>query len=844
MRVTHCIIAACIACLTAVPTHPRSVRIGVTNGIPRILVDGTPVRPRMFYGYTSVSRQGSASLSSEWRNVTFEFTAPSDDAQTAVHFRFGENPGDIYFDDFTIRDITADTETASSAFNDGASFSAPWGYWCTDKNGPVTFTINDGSLKIHLEKDARLKGFHIIYSPFSITKNHRYRVSMRAKASDVRSLKLDAKHQGGDFRTYGGLPTPFGDEVKLAAARGVDFISFEIPLSWPEPGKAYDHAAAIRACREVLANNPKALLIPRVSMDAPSWWRKAYPDDTVLRETGERMPYPSVASSRYRNDAASALRELIRTLEREFPESIAGYFPSGQNTGEWFYPEAWASKLTGFEGAMRDAWKAASGLPLPTADERHANSRGAFRDPLADRNVIAFAQFLQDIMADTILVFARCIREETAGNRLTLFFNGYTFQCASYFSGPGVTGHYALRKLLNSSDVDIICAPIAYNDRKLGGSASCMGPAESALLAGKLWLNEDDTRTSLAKPFPFEYPGWKSGVDTREETIDILKRNVAQASCRNIVSYWMDLGATGWFNDADYWDVLDRLKPLDDYLLAMPSPANPPLALVADEKSMMYIAGSGASKYTTSTLLYEGREHAGRCGVPYGQYLMDDVMNGRTKSSFYAFLGTFAMNAGERSKLKQAVSNANVLWCWAPGYIDGETRSLAAVEDLTGFAVTELTDISAQVTATTRGRELGITAASFGPDQKIKPLLTPKTYSADEVLAEYGNGAPAIVMRKTGKTYSVFCGTTGLHPSLFRAIARHAGLHVYADTDAQIWVNGPFIAVHAAAEGPIVLHTGASQNVFDVVTGKTVGKGPDISLTLHLGETVVLRMDR
>ena len=52
-----------------------------------------------------------------------------------------------------------------------------------------------------------------------------------------------------------------------------------------------------------------------------------------------------------------------------------------------------------------------------------------------------------------------------------------------------------------------------------------------------------------------------------EKTNQELLRNTAQCALRNFGTWWMDLGATGWFNDRRMWAEMGRLAALDEPLL-------------------------------------------------------------------------------------------------------------------------------------------------------------------------------------------------------------------------------------------------------------------------------------
>ena len=58
--------------------------------------------------------------------------------------------------------------------------------------------------------------------------------------------------------------------------------------------------------------------------------------------------------------------------------------------------------------------------------------------------------------------------QATAGRKLVMFFYGYVFEFGAIANGAGMSGHYALRQVLKSPDIDVLCSPISYFDRGLG----------------------------------------------------------------------------------------------------------------------------------------------------------------------------------------------------------------------------------------------------------------------------------------------------------------------------------------------------------------------------------------
>ena len=413
-------------------------------------------------------------------------------------------------------------------------------------------------------------------------------------------------------------------------------------------------------------------------MDPPPWWVQAHPDEVMKWESGTHRPCAVVASPCYRREAAECLSSLVRHLEEKFGARVAGYHPVGQNTGEWFYEDTWNHPLNGYAPAdlvawrswlkarygtdesLRKAWHGDETLvtaTVPTPAERHAAPHGPLHDPEKARRLIDWACFQQEAMADCVTTLAHAAREASAGRKLVVFFYGYVFEFAAVSTGPVVSGHYALRRVLDCPDIDVLCSPISYFDRGLGESAPSMTAAESVALAGKLWLNEDDTHTYLATG---NQPGSQQHAATLDETNAELVRNVAQESMRNFGTWWMDLGSSGWFNDPGLWERMGRLKTMDEAMLDRPAPFRPEILVVLDETAMLRVAEGGVS--LTRPAIYEARRALGRLGAPYGQYLLDDVMAGRVEAKLFVMLNPWDLSADQRARLEESTKGAKWLW--------------------------------------------------------------------------------------------------------------------------------------------------------------------------------------
>jgi hypothetical protein len=536
---------------------------------------------------------------------------------------------------------------------------------------------------------------------------------------------------------------------------------------------------------------------------------------------------------------------------------MAGYHPCGQNTGEWFYQDTWENLLNGYapadtnawrawlreryrnEGALQTAWHEPTatlgGATVPEPARRRASPSGILRDPTTEKALIDFSEFQQQAMADLVCELAHAAREASHGRKLVVFFYGYVFEFGTIRLGPATCGHYALRRVLDCPDIDVLCSPISYFDRGIGGSAPTMTAAESVALAGKLWLCEDDTRTYLGSG---EFPGQFDGAKDLAETLTLLRRNVAEEAMRNFATWWMDLGMTGWFNDPRIWNEMKRLEAVDRVFLAKPIAYRPQVAAVIDERAMTETSCSAWR--VTEPGIYQVRRPLARMGAPYGQYLLDDVVRGRVQAKLYVFLNAWQLTAAQRQELRRHTRGAFRVWCYAPGWHDGDRTSPEAMQELTGFRLVSVSPARAWATPTDLGKQLGLQTA-FGVDGAVTPLFAAADASPAETLATYPDGSAAVALRQSPDGWSLFVGAPGLTSELLRLAARKAGVHLYTQTDCNVYANGPIVGLHAAQDGPVTLDTGRRGQVQDALTGERVGSGPRVTVPMKKGDTRLLR---
>ncbi len=665
------------------------------NGVPMITIDGTPVRSRVFFGIKNAS---SVMVDSEWKTREYEFVPQETvDGNGTLHFRFGSTPGTVFIDNVSIIEKESGTIVAGPyAFEKETEFSNSWESWHNAFQGVEIASVDiqknagvddSNALVVRVNdfpKELR-PDFHIYHKArLSFKKGTTYVVKFDLRADAVRKLNVSVYRPASpSFVLIASLgKNVFESQVELAADAGVDFVSFIAPL-WPNEDGSYDWSFLDGVCDDALKANPNALLIPRLDIQGTKKWLAAHPEARAKwQKTGQDYDnqgwlWATPTSPEYRQTACEALAAAIRHLEEKYGDSIAGYHPAGQNTNEWFTPNTWTEGYHGFsksdrvafrrwlrnkyetDEALRESWNDHA-VTLETAEVPNVEERDASREkPIVEsQKLLDFNAFWQDAMADLLLELAKTIKQETDGRKLSVLFYGYSYEFSIVAKGPAASAHYALRRLLDSPDVDIICSPFSYFERQLGAGGCCMLNAESVSAAGKLYLYEDDARTFLA------YANGErqySPTTNVKDSINVLLRNSGECALRNFGTWLMDLGAAGWYDSSELWQASASLEKLDRYFIENPTPYVPEVGVFLGEKSMLEIS---SGDYSGKGIFYF-RKDLDLLGAPYAQYDLDDLLEGRIPAPKLAIvLNPEALDDETKGKILEQAdkTNARVLW--------------------------------------------------------------------------------------------------------------------------------------------------------------------------------------
>eukprot|EP01046_Picozoa_sp_COSAG06_P034220 COSAG06_NODE_3567_length_5177_cov_13.422804_2_plen_240_part_00 len=172
-------------------------------------------------------------------------------------------------------------------------------------------------------------------------------------------------------------------------------------------------------------------------------------------------------------------------------------------------------------------------MPLPS--KRNTPRLGS---AFADVETTQLNLFFADTVAHAIETLATAAKKVSGGKLMTISFYGYLMGLAD--SRLAGSGHLALHRLLRFPDLDAIASPYMYNHLVRNNSEGPLlphGPWDAAPPHGKVWIVEDDSRTSLASPTPLKFTEDAAG------DFDLMRRNVLTSLLRGNIIYFYDLGA-------------------------------------------------------------------------------------------------------------------------------------------------------------------------------------------------------------------------------------------------------------------------------------------------------------
>lgn len=607
------------------------------------------------------------------------------------------------------------------------------------------------------------------------------------------------------------------EEVRLAGEAGVHvhsiLVDVEVDLAAVDGSVAF--AAYMLA--QILKADPQAQVLFRLVFLAPPNWTDQYADARYHAANGA-LGDPSVCDDQFWSVARECLARFCRQMRMlDARDHILGVH---LERGEWFFGEDWGydnspAAKTKFrlwarhryqndEVALRAAWFDGSAsfnsLQIPNYRQPRESGEKFVRSSRRERRWVDYHLFLSDATVERIGDLAYAAKEASEGYFLVGVSYGYTFE----WSHPG-SGHLSLGKLLRLHEIDFIAGPPSYRSREPGGAAPFPCPVDSFSLNGKLYLSEEDFKTSIGdRNEPDEF---NPVIKTPQALESVHWRGAGSALAHGAGVCWMDLWGNGWLKTQGTWDRAARVA--DALTARMASPlADPDVAVFIDERALAYLS----NPHAFALLGQNVRESVLRSGLSAGFYLLSDLQHRERfpEAKLYIFLNAWDVRPELRAAIKNRLQRDNkvLFWLYAAGLFDSGRESLERAREVTGIALRPQPFHSR--TGTTILNRRHPLAESF-PDSGLVAggNMEPSYFAIPEestVLGEYSQtGLPSFVVREFpagDKSWrSVFLGEPSVTPALIRALGQMAGAHVWNFQEDVVHVRAPFVSIHCRGAG-------------------------------------------
>jgi hypothetical protein len=639
----------------------------------------------------------------------------------------------------------------------------------------------------------------------------------------------------------------------------------------------YDYSKVDRTLAQYLAAKPDAWVMLTFTLDTRyhPWWLKQHPEALCAMEGGEtvigdygggRRQLPSYGSSVWREAYSEIVRNLIRHLRQTpYAERIIGFHPCDGISWEWFhwgsqsgelvdYSPAgqddfrrWLRDTYGTVEALRLAWGrpeasfAAAEVPAPA--RRRGPALGLFFDPLTQRDVLDYNAYQHDIVADSILHFARVIKEETAGRSLVGTYYGYVTHLTE---SPGFcqgSGHFRLQRLLDAPEIDFLMAPVAYGWREVGGTAATMTAPGSFALHQKLFWNQADLRTHWSEQVGHGKP------DSTRGSLACMRRELARNLAEGSAIQWYDF-SLGWtFGDRRLTDEVKRLYEAGQARTKTPDwPAEDYLLVVVDERQM----GSFdpfRPPYGLK-LIYAQREQLARSGVPHRVVLWSDLQRypELLRHRAMLLLNLFRLDEAEVAFLQEKVLRDNrlVAMVGPVGLVGERGLDVSRTARVLGRPMELRKDsrpLQAVLAADLDGVWKEAAGMRLGVSEGYPPYAVPAAAGQAKILGTFETGGgPAVLYDELVGWRLFWSAAPGLPPEVLRGLADLAGIPVVCRSNDAVYAGYGFIGIHATQAGSKSVTLPRPGRVSDLLSGRSWPKGTRaVALPMEAGDTVILR---
>ena len=446
-------------------------------------------------------------------------------------------------------------------------------------------------------------------------------------------------------------------------------------------GDNFDFGQIAERISTGLQANPDADFILRLNFALPHSWYTENPDSKVMvrTENGD-IPWEetlstgnSLADENWRQKEVEILNKLIDHIkEQPWAERVIGFMLGTEVTEEWF---AWGCNDGQFgdyspvnERAFQK-WLSKTEFDfdrIPDPDIRSLKDYDVFPDTQEGKWAGAYNKYYNELTAETICYFSKALKEATDRRSLAIILYGYVIQLAGE-PRQSLSGHFGLRAVLDSEDIDCIMGIPLHSFRMISGIGydTYTSATESVRLSGKLINNENDLFSWL---HPLHWHKPYDPKDPRGAAISMHRRVMANDAVHGSVRQWFSL-SPDWHHDEQLQNEFAKQIELFKTTLDYDRTPTEEIAFVVDDTSFYWFTMH--TKYP----LYSHHKlmnSLAMTGAPLGVWLLSDIDKIPERVKFIAVGYSPAANKGDIEKLKKVIDKGGrtILLVGTTGLVD------------------------------------------------------------------------------------------------------------------------------------------------------------------------------
>jgi len=607
-------------------------------------------------------------------------------------------------------------------------------------------------------------------------------------------------------RAYGYQFT--GRAVNDFSAAGINGnIIIVNPYQFQAPGRNFDldnflqdlYTCIIRT----MAANPDATVQLFYQLQVPPDWGTRHPDELIVLDNKadqllgapQNRRQPSYASEIWRQEVGQRMQLVIRTLAASpFADRITSLRLLYANCGEWnhwgyndkafvdFSPPMqrafgqWLQQKYGNISALQQAW----GRPDATfkspdlVPSRTARLSGGNVFRLGGPEVqssIDYYEFFQQFAVQTINWFAGLAKEASQRRLLVGAYYGYYW--GHYGASPyhfQDSGHYGLRYLLQSPDIDFIGGPYPYEHRPIREEVN--GITGSINLHGKVWVSENDMRTHLSGA---DQKGYGTTADLTE-SLAIAQRDFLLNMSRGSSYYFFDF-VKDWYRDPEFMAVVKKLRIIDEFLRPLPARNQPRVAIIFSEETIPYLSNqANVQAFKELRRDAQGNEFT-MMGAPYHSYVESDLANidfNRYDVVIFANSYYVGDETIRLTRERVAGNQRKLVFLYAPGLINRKHAiDPERARQFTGIGLKAEPDaVFERVTSAWNNDRIYMSGGKITFQTVIDD-------SNAQIIARYPDNAPAGARKDFPNYTSIVICHPGPNAAFMRSLLRYLGVHIY-----------------------------------------------------------------